>query len=182
MYDITSRTEVVREIKRYLYLVSEYVYPEIGRNTIDGIYDSSVAESIKKYQKIKSIPATGAVDLKTFTHLYSDFDKARNKLNSKGYVLTDDGFPISLGDMSEDVRIIHGIIGELKNVFSELYDVGNGSYYSKRTAGSVRMLREIFGFDKGEHIDEPLYLRMLEELASHKRNARTNDLKAQKRV
>ena len=41
---------------------------------------------------------------------------------------------------------------------------------------------EIFGFDKGEHIDEPLYLRMLEEIASHKRNARSNDLKAQKRV
>lgn len=182
MYDITNKKEVIREIKRYLYLVSEYVYPEIGRNTVDGIYDRSTEESIKKYQAIKGLTQTGNVDYETFTLLYSDFDKARAEMQATGYVLTDDGFPISFGDMNEDVRVIHGIIGELRSVFTELYDVGSGSYYSKRTAKSVRMLREIFGFPSGEHIDEPLYLRMLAEIKAHKRNKQTDDLKRQKRV
>ena len=182
MYDISDRSEAIREVKRYLYFISEYVYPEIGRNTIDGIYDPSTKESIKKYQAIKSIPATGLVDYKTFTLLFEDFDNARSKAQSPGYVLTDEGFPISFGDMNEDVRIIHGIIGELRLVFTELYDVGNGSYYSKRTAESVRMLRKIFGFPPGEHIDEQLYNRMIKELKAHKRNTWTNDLKDQKRV
>lgn len=182
MYDITNKSEVVREIKRYLYLVSEYLYPEIGRNTIDGIYDSQTAESVKKYQKAKMLKETGEVDYETFKYLFSDYDGVRKMLNAKGYVLTDNGFPISFGDMNEDVRIIHCMIGELKQVYTELYDVGNGSFFSKRTAASVRMLREIFGFESGEHVDEALYQRMKIELDSHKRNTRTNDLKGEKRV
>lgn len=182
MYDITNRKEVVREIKRYLYLVSEHLYPEIGRNTIDGIYDRATAESVKKYQTKMMLPVTGEVDYETFTLLFRDFDSVRTKLNEDGYLLTDAGFPISLGDMSEDVRIIHALIGELREVFRELYDVGVGSYYSRRTVESVKMLRKIFGFRDGEHVDEQLYRRMLEEIRAHKRNKQTNDLISGNRV
>lgn len=182
MYDITNRNDAVREIKKYLYLVSEYIYPKIGRNTIDGIYDASTAESVRKYQAEKSLSVTGKVDYETFNHLFKDYCMARAMVDATGYLLTDEGFPLSLGDMNEDVRILHAVIGELRSVFSELYDVGTGSYYSKRTAQSVKMLRDIFGFPSAEHVDEALYRRMLTEVSAHKRNARTNDLKNQNRV
>ena len=182
MYDITNKYDVVREAKKYLYLVQEYLYPEIGRNSIDGIYDESTVSSVKKYQEYKGLSPSGYIDLKTFDLLFNDYDSIRRNLNAPKYIITSNGFPITHGEMSEDVRIIHGIMNELKRTFTELYDVGHGSYYSKRTAENASMLRNIFGLRDGDDVDSELYQRMILELDAHKRNIMTRDIKEKKRV
>ena len=182
MYDITDKSNAIREVKKYLYLVSQNMYPEIGRGTIDGIYDSQTRKSVASYQKIKKLPETGTVDLNTFNLLYKDYYSTQRRLLSKGYIITEDGFPLSIGTMNEDVRIIHAMIGELNDIYTELSEVGHGSYYSKGTAESVKMLRKIFGMPDGEHVDEELYQRMVTEIEAIRRNGKTNDLKTVKRV
>ena len=61
MYNISDRNEVVREIKKYLYLISTTTREEIGRTTIDSFYDEATAEIIRSYQRATGINESGIV-------------------------------------------------------------------------------------------------------------------------
>ena len=177
MYNITNRSRAVREIKKYLYFVAEYGYPEMPKTTIDGIFDKETANSVKGFQKAVGISETGIVDLITFNHLYSAYKRIVDDKMTRDYVITDNGFPIMPGDINEDVRVVHTLISELGRIFTELQSVGNSNYYSKRTENAVHQLRKIFMLNDEPFIDKILFERMIAELDAHKRNKKTNDLK-----
>lgn len=177
MYDITNEREVIREIKKYLFAVAVNVYPEIGRTTIDNFYDAATAEAVRKFQTIKKLPVTGEVNYPTFNALYSDYVLARILEHGRDYVLEDYGFPVVFGDMSEDARAINMLINELAKVHTDVGNVGTGAFFSERSVKAVKRLREIFRMPAGAEVDAELFERMLTELASHKRNKKTDDLK-----
>ena len=178
MYNIADKNEVIREIKKYLYAISTNTYPEIGRTTIDGFYDKETADSVRRFQEIKNLGADGIVDYLTFLALYAEYKSIIDKENTKDYIVEDSGLPIVFGDLSEDVRALHILINQLRNVHKEIASVGTGSYYSKRTEAAVRELRKIFGMQDGVGVDAILFNRMIAELDAHKRNMKTDDLKS----
>ena len=177
MYDITNRKETIREIKKYLYAISTHTYPEIQRGTVDGIYDEETRDSVKRFQKIKSLEPTGIVDYPTFMALADEYEEILYESALSDSLIEYQSFPMIYGDMSEDVRLVNMMINELGNTYRVIGDVGNGSFYSKRTVKAIEKLEEIFGYEITGVTDARLYTRIKEELNSQKRIRRTDDLK-----
>ena len=59
MYRTGDRQAAIREIKKYIYVISTKVYPEIERTTIDGQYDEPTREAVKAFQSKVGITADG---------------------------------------------------------------------------------------------------------------------------
>lgn len=168
MYNIANKTEAIREIKKYLFVISEFVYPEIERNTIDGIYDNRTRASVAKYQQIKGLSSTGEVDYATFEALYDDFDNARDDFYIRDYVIEERGFPIVRGDISEDVRAIHLLINELAKTYTSVDDVGTGNYFSARTENAIKAFQTLFMMEETGAVDKFLFKRLKRELAARR--------------
>ena len=166
-YSIKDRGTAIKEIKKYLYLISENMYKEIPRNTIDEIYDSETKKAVLKYQEIKGIASTGWVDLETFDSLYADYLLLLEDIDADDYILSN-GFPLKKGMISEDVRLIHLMINELRKTYQNVDYVGTGNYYSAETEKAVMYLRKLFGLEDGKDLDKRLYFRMKKELRSRK--------------
>ena len=169
MYRINDRQEAVREIKKYLYVVSTRAYPEIRRTTIDGQYDEETRRSVKQFQKIMGLTETGVVDIDTFSALYNVYRREKDDFYSKDYVIEETGFPIGIGCKGENVRALHILINELAREHPEAADVGMGSFYSSHTAESVRAIERAYGLDESGAVDKALFSRMLKELEAIRR-------------
>ena len=166
-YSINDRGSAVKEIKKYLYLISENMYKDIPRNTIDEIFDSETKAAVIKYQEIKGIEATGTVDLETFDRLCSDYLLLLEDINTDDYILSN-GFPLKQGMINEDVRLVHLMINELRKTYQNIDYVGTGNYYSAETEKAVLYLRNQFGLEDGEGVDKRLYYRLKKELRARK--------------
>ena len=166
IYDITNRKEVVREIKKYLYLVSENLYESIPRTTIDGYFDEETKNAVIEFQKIKGIKPSGEVDYETFVLLFDDYSSAVFDIEFRDQILTDNGFPYTQGDISEDVQVLHLMINELSKTYTNIPSVKSAQYYSGETVKSVSQLRQLFQLEEGDFVDKILYQRMRKEIAS----------------
>ncbi len=169
MYDIREKSEAIREIKKYLFLVSERMHPDVPRVTIDGIYDTETGKAVTEFQKIQRLPATGVVDYDTFQALYADYKLIIDEDEMQDYVLTSRGFPISQGAVGEDVRALNMLISELSKEYPELAGIRIVNAYTAQTARAVSYLRSLFGYPGGEQVDKQLYDRMLIELSAQRR-------------
>ncbi len=168
-YDITNRKDVVREIKKYLYLVSESLYDNtIPRTTIDGFYDEETTAAVTAFQKIKGINPSGAVDYETFTLLFNDYKNLIFDIEYKDYILENNSFPFKIGDFSDDIRIIHLIINELSESYVNIPKVRTDKYYSVETENAVSLLRDLFFMDEGKAVDKELYYRMKKEIEARR--------------
>lgn len=166
-YRINDRGAAIKEIKKYLYLISENMYKDIPRNTIDEIYDSETKAAVLKYQEIKGIEVSGVVDLETFDALYSDYLLLAEDTVTEDYILSS-GFPLKKGMISEDVRLLHLMINELRKTYQNINYVGTGNYYSSETEKAISYLRNLFGFEGGGDLDKRLYYRIKKELRARK--------------
>ena len=176
MYNITKKDEITKEIKKYLYAVSEAESPEIVRVGIDGYYDSETAQAIQLFQKSRGLEVTGTVNYATFNALYAEYH-ALELLEEMSDSILEANFPLSRGDYGEDVRALHLLINQLRKTYREISDVGTGSYYSSKTEKAIKALRKVFMMPESADTDKILYDRMKTELNAQKRNTLTNDLK-----
>ena len=168
MYQQSNKNAAVKEIQTYLYLISDRMYADVPRIPIDGIYDSETEAAVIKYQEIKGISQSGAVDYETFTALYNDYSRIIEYEETNGYIFGDGSLPLKENDQNEDVRALHVMISELRKAYPNIPDTGNGSYYSARTGDAVEALSEIFMLPKSRILDRSLYKRMLTEIDSLK--------------
>lgn len=169
MYPQTDKRAAIKEIQKYLFTLSDERYPEIPRIPIDGIFDKETESAVIKYQELKSFTTTGKVDYETFTALYDDYVTFENELNTPDYIFGDSALPLKENDQNEDVRALHIMINELRKTYREIPSVGNGAYFTRRTADAIEELRAIFGMDRSRQLDKALYKRMLTEIDSRKR-------------
>ena len=163
-YNIKDKGEAVREIKKYLYLISENLYSSIPRTTIDSFYDIETREAVSEFQRIKELEVTGQVDYETFTLLFEDYSALVLDIEREDYVLTKEDFPFEMGDFSEDVKIINLIICELAKTYTEIPFVVADRFYSKETESAVAYLRALFLMDGEAIVDKELYNRMRAEV------------------
>ena len=177
MYNINDKSEVIKEIKRYLYAISTTTRPEIGRTTIDGYYDKETERIVKNYQSAIGILESGVVDYITFQSIADEYLKIKENEELRQTLLLPTGFPLSRGMASEDVRLINILISALREIYKDIPFVGNSNYFSRNTERAVRLLREIFIMRDSPEVDTELYNRMIIEVDAENRKKKTNDLK-----
>ena len=169
MYRTGDRQAAIREIKKYLYVISTKVYPEIERTTIDGQYDEPTREAVKAFQRIRGLADNGEVDIDTFYELYEAYRAARDDFYRRDYVIESTNFPINIGYTGENARAINMLVNELAKHHESVEDAGTGSYYSTRTARSVRALRRAYGLPESDTVDKEMFSLMLTELEAIRR-------------
>ena len=160
MYRINDKKSAIREIKKYLYALSRSIHPSIRRTTIDGVFDEETRGAVIDFQKIMGYNTTGIVDFETFTALYNEYlraieSKTPNNITSSG------GFPLSVGDMNEDVRLLHIFVNELAKIYTTVEDVGTSSYYSNESAAAILALSKIFMMDESGVADKIMMKRII---------------------
>ena len=168
MYHQSDKKSAVREIQKYLYVISDRKYPEIPRIPIDGIFDNETTAAVIKFQQIKSFSPTGTVDYETFTALYEDYQNVVDDFYTNNYIFGDSNLPLKENDQNEDVRALHIMIGELRKTYPQIKDVGIGAYFSNRTGDAIEALRRIFMFPKSRQLDKDLYRRIVTEINARK--------------
>ena len=169
MYNINDKSSAIRESKKQLFAISEKLYPQIPRTTIDGFYDEETRTAVKEFQKIKGFTESGNIDFNTFNEIYNDYKIVLDAFYGRDYIIEESRFPLGIGDMSEDVRTLHIIINELANTYPEIQNVGTGNYYSKRTGEAIKYLRNLFIMEESDILDRILFARMLTELDAIRR-------------
>ena len=169
MYRINDRQEAIREIKKYLYVISTRLYPQIGRTTIDGKYDEVTRGAVKNFQRIMGLTDSGSVDLETFNALYGAYAEAVEDFYAGDYIIERTKFPVGIGASGENVRALHILINELSREHPGIGNVGVGSFYSTHTARSVKGLRQIYGLGDGDAVDKRLLSRMQMEIDAIRR-------------
>ena len=166
MYRLSDERSAIREIQRFLYVISDRVNQDIPRISIDGIYGSETREAVEIFQASYGIPISGTVDLNTFDTLYRLYSEETLKERLNDYVITDDGFPIKVGTQSNDVVAIHLLISELSKNYLGVDSVGNGSYFSENSKKATTALQNIFRMPMTGEVDAYLFERMKTEIDS----------------
>ena len=160
MYRTNNKKAAIKEMKKYLYTLSQTTFPTVQRTTVDGFYDNETREAVKDFQRIMSLEETGVVDYKTFSSIYSQYLLALEK--EKPSKITSSGsFPLSRGDMNEDVRILNVYINELSKIYSGVNYVGTSNYYSDDTATAILSLTKLFMLDETDVTDRALMERII---------------------
>ena len=169
MYQQTDKKSAVKEIQKYLFVLSDKKYSNIPRIPIDGIFDKETESAVIIFQENKLISPTGIVDYETFTALYEDYISVTENFYTSDYIFGDGTFPLKENDQNEDVRALHIMINELRKSYSQISGVGTGAYFSKRTSDAIDDIRELFMMPKSGKLDKELYRRMISEIDARQR-------------
>jgi len=164
MYQQTDKKSAVKEIQKYLYVISDKKYNEIPRIPIDGIFDDETKDAVIKFQEITLLAPTGTVDYVTFISLFEVYTSIMDDFYTTDYIFGDSIFPLEENDQNEDVRALHIMIGELRKTYPQITDAGSGTYFSKKTGDAIEELRELFSLTKSRKLDKTLYRRMNAEI------------------
>jgi len=167
MYRTNDKKAAIREIKKYLYALNRSIYPSIRRTTVDGIFDDETRAAVMDFQKIMGYDETGIVDFQTFTALYNEYLRAIES-SSPDNITSSGGFPLSVGAMNEDVRLLHIFINELAKIYSSVEDVGTSSYYSNESANAILALSKIFMMNESLVADKMMMKRIIYDVNNSK--------------
>ena len=170
MYFLSDTPAAIREIQRFLYVISDRINNDVPRVAIDGIYGFETEAAVRSFQEIYGLSVTGRVDRDTFDNLYLIYKNAVIDINLDDYVLTDAGFPILLGTQNNDVIAVHLMIDELRKTYKDIGFVNIKSpYFSEQSQNAVMELQKIFNTSVTGIVDKLFFERMRRELDAIKR-------------
>ena len=160
MYRANDKNAATKEIKKYLYTLNQSSYPSVRRVTIDGVFDDETRGAVMDFQALMELEITGIVDYQTFTLLYAEYLNAL-AMQKPDKITGGGGFPLSVGDMNEDVRLLHVFINELALIYTGVNNVGTSSYYSEDTAEAILALSKIFNVKETSLTDRAMMKRIV---------------------
>ena len=166
MYRLSDKTAAIKEVQRFLFVISDRVNEEVPRVAIDGIYGNETSEAVAYFQKIYGLLADGNVNRETFDLLFFLYDEAMNQLQLHNYIITDEGFPLTIGMQNHDVMVLNLILTELRYTYPDISHVEKINYFSKSTQNAIMDLQKIFGEEESGIVDEIFYKRLKDELNS----------------
>ena len=170
MYELLDKSAAIREIQKFLFVISDKVNNKVPRVSIDGIYGEETKNAVLIFQNLYDIDGDGTVDKITFDKMYVLYRDALEEAIGRDYIITDNGFPISVGTQSTDVIYIHLLINELSKTYRDIEKVDvRSSYFSDISKKAVNDLEEIFRIDKKGEVDAVLLERMEAEIDSIRR-------------
>lgn len=168
MYQLLDKQAAINEIQLFLNIIADEK-EEIPRIGIDGLCGIETREAVLAFQELYGLEKTGTVNFDTYTALYNEYKFIVDERAMRTYILTESGFPITLGMQNEDVLIINLMLSELQNTYTEIGYVENSKYFSTKSQNATKELQKIFNFPVTGEIDARFYERMKIELDALKR-------------
>ena len=170
MYELLNKPAAIKEVQKFLYVISDRVNNEVPRVAIDGIYGDETRNAVLIFQQLYDLDGDGTVDRITFDKMYVLYKEAVNDDLSSDYIITENGFPVKVGDQNNDVVYIHLLINELRKTYQDIQGVDTKSnYFSDVTKKAVEDLEQIFSIDGNGEVDVDFLSRMEMELEALKR-------------
>ncbi len=171
MYSVLDKKGAIREVQRLLGYVGTKLGNKAMRDVrISGVYDKITADGVKEFQKNNSLHITGRVDQETFYLLYSAYVLAKRR-NTENLSVE---LPVGFGAYNQEIRTINEMLAYLTEYYYGATDVKVNNFFSNYTANAVSVLKEVFGFERSEIIDEDFYSRLLLEYRSVKDSVNFN--------
>ncbi len=167
MYHIKDKKAAIREVQRYLQLISqnESMLPHI---TVDGFYSDETMIAVTEFQRKRNLASTGKVDKETFDMLFAEYS-VLNTTDKYGYKFIsgyDGGYRI--GSSGTDVRIINLLLSELSKYYDSVIPV-SGDFFNRETEQSVRAMQSIFGSEPNGVADENFVSDLQQHLMERKK-------------
>ena len=170
MYELLDKASAIREIQKFLFVISDKVNSDVPRVAIDGIYGEETRNAVLIFQNLYDINGDGTVDRITFDKMYVLYRDALDEDLRRDYIITDNGFPISVGTQNNDVMYIHLLLNELGKTYRDIERVDiKSTFFSERSKRAVKDLEKIFRIEGKGEVDSLFLLRMENEIASIKR-------------
>ena len=170
MYFLSDTPAAIREVQKFLYVISDRIHNEVPRVAIDGIYGPGTEVAVRIFQQIYGLEESGKVDRSTFDILYIAYNSAMVDIALSDFILTDAGFPIVLGSQNNDVVLVHLLINELGKTYKDIGFVNTrSSYFSEESQNAVKELQKIFKLTESGEVDKLFFESMKQELEAIKR-------------
>lgn len=163
MFNIEDRAMAVREVQKYLLVISqteEYPVAVI----VDGVYGDNTRAAVSVFQRRNGIAPTGAVDIITFYALEEQYSKIIEATVASEAVIDRSLYPLQIGDSSEDVSILNSYIRALNISYPDLPFPESGSFFSKKTEDAVKNLQSRMLRDENGEVDRILMVRIYDEI------------------
>jgi hypothetical protein len=158
MYKIGDNKSANKAIQHYL---AKIYGKEMSINK-SGVFDDNTILALNEFQRDNAIDVNGYADYTTFNALYSAYIN-KTIADEVQADLPGARFPIKRGDKSPLVAAINDIMHEILDYYSIHQISPNGDYFSSVSEEAVEILRNIFGLDNCNVIDERLYSRLKDE-------------------
>ena len=151
-----NEAQATANLQRYLRQLS-YHHPEITPPPIDGIFDSDTERSLREFQAMRGLPATGRADRRTWDELYTMYraSVAENEPPRTVAILPFVAGEILLqkGDEGFTINVLQYMLRELGESLAELEEVEINGVFDEKTARAVRLFRKQNGLPEGETVD-----------------------------
>lgn len=168
-YRLSDKPGAIREVQKFIHIISDRVNSDIPRVAIDGIYGEETLDAVRIFQTIYGLEIDGLVDRATFDMLFIMYRDAIIDIRTSDYIITDIGFPLKIGNQNNDVLALHLIILELRKTYTDIGAVSKSTYFSESTKNAVMNMQKIFRMPVTGEVDSLLYDRMNYELDAIRR-------------
>lgn len=168
MYRLNDKAAAIREIQRFILLISDRSEYKIPRVSIDGIYGEQTENAVRSFQELSGYEATGRVDNKTFDSLYSLYSAILAEEEISSTMLEKDIFPLKAGMMGDTVNTLNVILAGLKETYFDITTVRKDAYFSKETESAISDMQKIFNVKQTGIVDAQLYQRLHKELRTQR--------------
>lgn len=152
MYDISDKTNAIREAQRFL-LELHYATGYIPHVAIDGIYGEETKNAVGIFQSYNGLPITKEIDYITWQLLYEQFLEGEKKRLSDSYLISEESLPLSLGAMGADVELLQFFLNRLSEKYEGLLSVETNGVYNYQTARGVAALQKIYRTEETGTLD-----------------------------
>ena len=163
-YELSDTEMAVREIQTFLHFISDKKHNDIERVAIDGIFGKETEDAVRDFQRIYGRSESGIVDSDTFRLLNEIYLQILLENAASDFIVSEEGFPLSLGSQGNDVLVLNIMLIELKKNYPDINEVGKSGYFSKETENAVLDLQKIFRVKENGVVDALFYDRLKDEL------------------
>ena len=166
-----NRSQAITNLQRYLRRLSfEYDGIPSDRLPIDGIFDSSTAEALKKFQMYAGLEPTGIADKLTWDTLFAEYQRAtaKGRLRQGLFIFPQSptDYTVSLGDTLTLVRIIQLLLLELRATYDIFENIVESGTYDLNTQLAIQEFQRINGLPATGEVDEDTWNRIVREYSN----------------
>ena len=117
-------------------------YPFLGKLTVDGVFGSRMAATVRAFQKQFNLTADGVVGRTTWTEVYDQF---RSIQSDNGTPNAYPGTALREGSSGQNVRLVQFWLKIARTVYTSLANVTVDGKFGAGTAAAVQRFQRYFG-------------------------------------
>ncbi|MBR5453448.1 MAG: peptidoglycan-binding protein [Clostridia bacterium] len=163
MYDISQKSEAVRELQRYLRTI-EGGGTEPSSVTVDGVYGDSTRRAVREQQARAGLPVTGITDRRTWDMIYLEYLDVINSAPTPlfAFPLSPPVYSILPGSGGAPVRFLKLILAELTQYYG-FAPIPDSDVYDTETEAAIRYFQSLNGLRETGEADLDTRNRLVSE-------------------